>query len=159
MIEKYGYNDWYSWSLANWGTKWNIEPEDVTVEASIDCFAVVEFDTAWSSPLKAMIAIAKKFQVNIEMTSIEEVSYSASKYLIGSDGSLFTVAEAGSFYNKDSFEDWKEILGNETLIDYLYDIEEQMGLEESIVDKMVNEGNKSLKEIYNKVIDIFTESF
>lgn len=23
LIKKYGYADWYDWSIANWGTKWN----------------------------------------------------------------------------------------------------------------------------------------
>lgn len=43
LIEKYGYLDWYEWSIANWGTKWN------TGRTVCDSGAV-EFETAWSFP-------------------------------------------------------------------------------------------------------------
>jgi hypothetical protein len=157
MIEKYGYNDWYSWSIANWGTKWNIGPEDIIVEVLTDSLAVLEFDTAWSEPLQAMVAIAKKFKVNIEMVSIEEISYSAAKYLIGDDGAVVTIVEVEDFYDKIFFEGWKEILGTEGIIDYLYNAEEQIDLEESIVTKMLDE-DKPLKEIHAKIVDIFNNS-
>lgn len=43
--DKYGYYDWYDWSNANWGTKWN----------ACDCVinmneGWVEFETAWCMP-------------------------------------------------------------------------------------------------------------
>lgn len=28
LIEKYGYSDWYSWSVDNWGVKWNCDAQD-----------------------------------------------------------------------------------------------------------------------------------
>ena len=42
-IMRYGYKDWYDWSIENWGTKWN----------ACDCFDngdYIEFETAWSLP-------------------------------------------------------------------------------------------------------------
>jgi len=42
LIEKYGYDNWYNWSNANWGTKWNA----YDVEHISD--TEVQFDTAWS---------------------------------------------------------------------------------------------------------------
>ena len=52
--ELYGNNNWYDWSVANWGTKWDIYHDKITVGdlgwmegcASIE----TEFDTAWSPP-------------------------------------------------------------------------------------------------------------
>lgn len=45
-LETYGCADWYSWSCAHWGTKWNAyhhrEQEDDATQ--------IEFDTAWSAP-------------------------------------------------------------------------------------------------------------
>ena len=35
MIAKYGYSDWYSWCIANWGTKWDVY-EDYAVWLSTD---------------------------------------------------------------------------------------------------------------------------
>lgn len=42
--ELYGHRDWYSWSLENWGTKWNTSETYTTSEGE------VVFQTAWSTP-------------------------------------------------------------------------------------------------------------
>lgn len=44
-FEKYGYINWYEWSIEHWGTKWN----------AYDCVAnhdenTIKFDTAWNYP-------------------------------------------------------------------------------------------------------------
>lgn len=53
--EKYGYDSWYDWNLAHWGTKWDagagdlgpiVMPEGKAAEVS------VSFDTAWSPPIE-----------------------------------------------------------------------------------------------------------
>ena len=45
--EKYGKNNWYDWSIDNWGTKWNacnteVEQRDGTL--------MYRFETAWDCP-------------------------------------------------------------------------------------------------------------
>ena len=51
MVRKYGYESWYDWNIAHWGTKWDLcEPhitriDDNTIE--INC------QTAWSPPIVA----------------------------------------------------------------------------------------------------------
>lgn len=50
--DKYGYYDWYDWSYANWGTKWN----------ACDCVinlneGWVEFETAWCMPEPIILKI------------------------------------------------------------------------------------------------------
>lgn len=53
-IEKHGHQDWYSWSIANWGTKWNaysIREEDDKIF----------FDTAWSTPTPIIEKISNMF--------------------------------------------------------------------------------------------------
>ena len=48
-IINHGYSDWYSWSNANWGTKWEAcEAHEVKHS---DNFIFVSFDTAWSPPI------------------------------------------------------------------------------------------------------------
>lgn len=50
-IKKYGEPDWYSWCLANWGTKW-----DFTAQDYMHLFANqigITFDSAWSPPIEA----------------------------------------------------------------------------------------------------------
>lgn len=52
--ELYGKNNWYDWSIANWGTKWN------AYYSSLDkANNIIEFDTAWSCPLSVLDALAK----------------------------------------------------------------------------------------------------
>lgn len=57
--ELYGKNNWYDWSVANWGTKWNaygFEPDtDHSKEKEI------RFLTAWSAPHPILEKLAKLF--------------------------------------------------------------------------------------------------
>ena len=53
-MKKYGKNNWYNWSICNWGTKWN----------AYDCEFyddTVEFCTAWAAPEPIYRALGKKF--------------------------------------------------------------------------------------------------
>jgi hypothetical protein len=59
-LDKHGFKDWYSWSVANWGTKWNAygisEVDDK-----------IMFDTAWSTPLPVIEELSSMFP-NVEIT-------------------------------------------------------------------------------------------
>jgi len=50
-LENYGHNDWYSWSVDKWSTKWNAS------ETSYDG-GVLEFETAWSTPESVMVKLS-----------------------------------------------------------------------------------------------------
>jgi hypothetical protein len=50
----YGANNWYDWSIANWGTKWNAYSSMLDKESN-----TMEFDSAWSCPLLVLDALAK----------------------------------------------------------------------------------------------------
>jgi len=53
LIEKYGYSDWYSWSVDNWGTKWNADANNWEFNFFQDQGTVTFwFDSAWSPPIK-----------------------------------------------------------------------------------------------------------
>lgn len=48
-IERFGYSNWYDFCVNTWGTKWDVECDDVT---EIDSNTVVaQFESAWSPPL------------------------------------------------------------------------------------------------------------
>lgn len=47
-VQKYGHPDWYEWSIANWGTKWNAY--DVRYLEGDDTRIVIEIQTAWDTP-------------------------------------------------------------------------------------------------------------
>lgn len=47
MTEKYGYADWYDWSVNNWGTKWDADVQSWEVDGD-DVY--ISFYTAWAPP-------------------------------------------------------------------------------------------------------------
>lgn len=52
--EETGFKNWYDWSCANWGTKWNsysLSYNDLKPEERV---FVMKFETAWSYPLRVM---------------------------------------------------------------------------------------------------------
>jgi hypothetical protein len=51
---KYGTNNWYDWSIANWGTKWNAYYSRLDRESN-----TIEFDTAWSCPIALLDKLAE----------------------------------------------------------------------------------------------------
>lgn len=52
--EIYGENNWYDWSIKNWGTKWN--SEDAEVDGN-----EIQFLTAWSPCDPVIAALAKMY--------------------------------------------------------------------------------------------------
>lgn len=67
--KKYGENNWYDWSVKNWGTKWNacdtdepiIEDRHPFLKESVLSFS---FNTAWSVPLEIYEKLAKMYKKN-----------------------------------------------------------------------------------------------
>jgi hypothetical protein len=49
--EKYGYGSWYDFNIANWGTKWDVNSDNVAIEDANTVSA--SFDSAWSPPINA----------------------------------------------------------------------------------------------------------
>ena len=58
-IRLYGYDNWYNWSIANWGTKWDACESNIC-HNDIDYFTV-SFDTAWSPPIAWIDNIMQDF--------------------------------------------------------------------------------------------------
>lgn len=51
LVKKYGYQSWYDWCIANWGTKWDLcEPQITRID---DNTVQICCDTAWSPPIGA----------------------------------------------------------------------------------------------------------
>lgn len=59
LQEKYGADNWYDWHVKNWGTKWDIEAEEVSEETDDRiCFS---FESAWSPPEAAIKKLGVMF--------------------------------------------------------------------------------------------------
>jgi hypothetical protein len=60
LIEKYGYDNWYDWCIAIWGTKWSASE----VEVVCDEGDMVEYNlsSAWGPPVGVYLAIVNRFR-------------------------------------------------------------------------------------------------
>jgi hypothetical protein len=53
-VEKYGYGNWYDFSVGEWGTKWDTgESGNNDINPNDPCMLTAGFDTAWSPPVRA----------------------------------------------------------------------------------------------------------
>lgn len=58
-IDNYGYKDWYDWSIANWGSKWNATSTIIFDES--EEHLSLYFDSAWSPPESWFKALCAAF--------------------------------------------------------------------------------------------------
>lgn len=79
--KKYGSKNWYDWSIANWGTKWDANSN--SVEAT-----KVEFDTAWSCPLPVLIELGKRVGGIIALYADEGIPKNSGGYIINAKGEV-----------------------------------------------------------------------
>ena len=57
-----GYQSWYDWSIANWGTKWSPDVHDVLVDVGDDLsMATVQHQTAWGPAEGLILKLSKLF--------------------------------------------------------------------------------------------------
>lgn len=104
LIEKYGHSDWYSWSVDNWGTKWNCDAQDwQRNENSISFW----FDSAWSPPTAIYDTINYSEMSSIEAHYLEEGMGYVGKYADGVDN-YYEFSDLASLDNipKDIVENW-----------------------------------------------------
>lgn len=57
-----GLENWYDWSVANWGTKWNAVRAATEELPGEDGAHEIRFDTAWSAPFPVYHKIAALFR-------------------------------------------------------------------------------------------------
>ena len=53
-IKLYGFKDWYSWSVSNWGTKWSASGSFMEGD-------ILVFETAWSVPEPVLVKLSEMF--------------------------------------------------------------------------------------------------
>lgn len=62
--------NWLSWSVENWGTKWNSYSGSINRKVEENCEII--FDTAWSPPFQAISAFANMFRIPFEHRYFDE---------------------------------------------------------------------------------------
>lgn len=90
-IDEHGHLTWYSWCLENWGTKWDVEAHVAPREDSDDV-AQLNFDSAWSPPLRAFEEISRRFP---------ELAFECRYFEEGNDFIGFAVIEKGIVVAED----------------------------------------------------------
>jgi hypothetical protein len=97
---------WYEWRNANWGTKWDIGPDEngQPPDASSPTEYFYDFETAWSPPLEWLHNIAPNFPgLKFELGWYEEQMYFGGVTII-EDGQV--IKDEG--YEYEAFYNWAE---------------------------------------------------
>lgn len=121
LLEKYGHSDWYSWSIDNWGCKWNCDAQDwITVENPNADEASVSFwfDSPWGPPITLYEFIHTDTEYILTAFYLEEGMAFVGKYSEGYD-------DCYEYSDLESLEDIpEEILEEWNLVEMMQDREE-----------------------------------
>ncbi len=68
MKKKHGADNWYDWAVSNWGTKWDIDAYDGSIQTKEELLGKDDgkaelsfgFDSAWAPPLDAIADYLEK---------------------------------------------------------------------------------------------------
>ena len=103
LKQKYGFCNWYEWSIANWRTKWNAF--DVSREGN-----VIEFFTAWDGVPALILKASEMFQgVTFSYEFADELfGYNLGRY-------VFRAGEVISEYEPEDFSEEAKILAKQIL--------------------------------------------
>lgn len=74
LIKKYGFDNWYDWSLHNWGTKWGAYDGCLILNGECDS-GRYSFSTAWSPPGASIIEMLTKDIPDFNYNWEEEQGY------------------------------------------------------------------------------------
>lgn len=103
LIEKYGHGDWYSWSVENWGTKWNTDAQDWSRDGDSISFW---FDSAWAPPTALYDKITAE-GYDVEAYYLEEGMGFVGKYSEGADEYYeYTDSESLNDIPEDIVDNW-----------------------------------------------------
>jgi len=68
LINKYGYDNWYQWNIANWGTKWGSCETNVYKKNEYEKYELTYyFNTAWTPPDKWFYKLIEKYSTNYDI--------------------------------------------------------------------------------------------
>jgi len=91
---------WHESNLKNFGTKWDVCPDDSNIEFSEDQITMTP-QTAWSPPVPFCITLAKEYGVQVEIIYSEPGCDFAGRNLINESGDV--IEEEDYDYNEGMF--------------------------------------------------------
>jgi hypothetical protein len=100
-----GYDNWYDWSVARWGTKWDVSTEGLEFTDNGDGTASISgwFDSAWAPPLTAYETFCE---------DMDGVYIEASYHEGGMDFGGFWDSETGEEHMDGIQETWEQYKDN-----------------------------------------------
>ena len=111
LKEKYGADNWYDWSIKNWGCKWDASESEFNPGGDID----VTFETPWGPPIQFLEKLSLEFpSLDFELQFADEFF---SQYPLGEvivrdgatsdcDGPVEGSELAEAFADKVWFVEW-----------------------------------------------------
>lgn len=60
-VSKHPVDHWYDWNIANWDTKWDVEPDVQITHNDDKSFVSFVFESAWAPPEKVVQAMAEQY--------------------------------------------------------------------------------------------------
>jgi hypothetical protein len=84
LLKKLGVKDWHQWAMIHWGTKWS--PDGTHMEEPS-----LSFCTAWSPPIPAIIALAKKTKTSWTLEYAEMGNNFCGRLVAGPEGPISDV--------------------------------------------------------------------
>lgn len=81
---KYGKDNWYDWSYAHWGTKWD------ACESNVQDLTVV-FETAWSCPTPVLVELGKKVGGLLVFYADEDIGSNCGAFFVKKNGEIVEI--------------------------------------------------------------------
>jgi len=96
LTAKYGHKDWYDWSNANWGSKWDTNTVEVE-HWHWEHMVTFRFDTAWAPYSdEVYAAMSKEFPTATIAMSYDEPGMDFGGVIIWRNGEIVDSQEGGS---------------------------------------------------------------
>ena len=125
-MEIYGENNWYDWSIENWGTKWN--SEDVEIDGDD-----IRFLTAWSPCVPVVAALAEMFPTMRFVHAFYEEGIGFCGQRVYENGKIIFSFD-GDYCENPFWEEDDDEAKEYILFDSMFPVEE-FGLRTVITDK------------------------
>ena len=128
LVEKYGHGDWYSWSVENWGCKWNCDANDWIRDENCISFW---FDSPWGPPIALYHNMEDTTDYSVTAYYCEEGVGFAGKFEDGID-ECYEYSDLASLEDipEDIVEQW-DLQGRLEELEEMYEEEDEQNGEEN----------------------------
>lgn len=120
--------DWYSWCIEMWGTKWNAKDSYTTSSGE------VVFETAWSTPFQVIFELSRQYpQVTLIVKFADEsIGYNCGEYHLKNGEVVYQIeyneVEACELWGYDPYELFDYMKREKNINDILEDDNDNSGV-------------------------------